>query len=64
MAVLGALVDRATKRAANVIENRFGYTPDPAGEREFLATLGDEKFFFQAGADAMREAKGIDTFLY
>jgi len=64
MAMLGALVDRATKRAANVIENRFGYTPDPAGEREFLATLGDEKFFFQAGADAMREAKGIDTFLY
>jgi hypothetical protein len=63
MAMLGALVDRATHRAARVIENRFGYTPDPAGMRAFLATL-DEKYFSEAGADAMRGAKGVDTFLW
>ena len=64
MAVLGALVERATHRVAARIDGQFGYTPDPEGTRQFLATLGDEKFFSQAGAEAMQEAKGIDTFLY
>jgi hypothetical protein len=64
MAILGVLVERATRRTADAIDARFGYTPDPVGTRQFLATLGDEKYFFQAGAEAMKEAKGVDTFLY
>jgi hypothetical protein len=64
MAILGVLVERATRRTVDAIDARFGYTPDPEGTRAFLATLGDQKFFAQAGAEAMKEAKGIDTFLY
>lgn len=64
MAVLGALVERATNRAVDVLDGRFGYTPDPEGTREFLAELGPEKFFSQAGAEAMQKARGVDTFLY
>jgi hypothetical protein len=64
MAILGVLVERATRRTADAIDARFGYTPDPVGTRQFLATLGDEKYFSQAGAEAMKEAKGIDVFLY
>jgi len=64
MAILGALVERATHRVVARIDGQFGYTPDPAGTKAFLATLGDEKFFSQAGAEAMKEAKGVDTFLY
>jgi hypothetical protein len=64
MAILGALVERATHRVAARIDGQFGYTPDPVGTRQFLDTLGDEKFFSQAGAEAMQEAKGVDTFLY
>jgi len=41
----------------------FGYTPDPAGERAFLQTL-DKPFFAMAAEDCMRQARGIDTFLY
>ena len=43
--------------------NNFGYLPDPAGTREFLAEL-DQPNFRQAGADAVEKAKGVDTFLY
>jgi hypothetical protein len=64
MAILGALVERATNKVATRIDGQFGYVPDPAGTKAFLATLGDEKFFAQAGAEAMQEAKGIDVFLY
>lgn len=41
----------------------FGYTPNPDGVAEFLKEL-EEPLFAQAGADAIREAKGVDTFLY
>ena len=64
MAILGVLVERATRRVVTQIDGQFGYTPDPEGTRQFLATLGDEQFFSQAGAEAMQEAKGVDTFLY
>jgi len=64
MAILGAIVERATHRMAASVSGQFGYTPDPEGTRAFLATLGDEKYFSQAGAEAMQEAKGVDTFLY
>jgi hypothetical protein len=64
MAILGTLVERATRRTVDAIDARFGYTPDPAGTKAFLATLGNEQFFSQAGAEAMHEAKGVDTFLY
>lgn len=42
---------------------RFGYTPDPDGTRKFLSEL-DKPLFAQAGEEAIREAKGKDTFLY
>jgi hypothetical protein len=64
MAILGALVERATHRVVARIDGQFGYTPDPEGTKAFLATLGNEQYFSQAGAEAMHEAKGVDTFLY
>lgn len=64
MAILGTVVQRVTNRAVDRIEGQFGYTPDPEGTRAFLATLGNDKFFAQAGAEAMQKAKGVDTFLY
>ena len=45
MAILGTLVERATKRVAARIDGQFGYVPDPVGTRQFLDTLGEEKFF-------------------
>lgn len=42
---------------------KFGYTPDPDGTRKFLSEL-DKPLFSQAGEEAIREAKGKDTFLY
>lgn len=41
----------------------FGYRPDPRGVEAFLAEL-PEPMFRQAGAETVREAKGVDTFLY
>lgn len=41
----------------------FGYTPNPEGVQEFLTEL-EQPLFAQAGAEAIREAKGVDTFLY
>jgi hypothetical protein len=41
----------------------FGYTPNPDGTREFLATL-DAPTFAEAGADAVAKTKNVDTFLY
>ena len=41
----------------------FGYRPDPAGTRQFLAEL-DQPLFKNAGAEAIAKAKGEDTFLY
>lgn len=63
MAILGALVDRATRKAVDAVVN-YGYTPDPEGERRFLESLGEKRFFAQAGADAMAKAKDVDTYLY
>lgn len=42
---------------------KFGYTPDPDGTKKFLGEL-DKPLFAQAGAEAIREAQGKDTFLY
>jgi hypothetical protein len=44
-------------------QENFGYTPNPEGVAEFLKEL-DQPLFAQAGADAIRQAKGEDTFLY
>jgi len=43
--------------------NQYGYTPDPEGVQRFLAEL-DQPLFRDAGAETIREAKGVDTFLY
>ena len=63
MAILGALVERATHRAADALEGRFGYTPDPEGTQRFLAEL-DQPLFSDAAKDVIKNAKGKDTFLY
>jgi hypothetical protein len=44
-------------------EELQGWTPNPEGVREFLGEL-DKPTFSEAGPDAIREAKGVDTFLY
>jgi len=65
VAVAAWMATRALFHAERVItgNTNYGYTPDPAGTREFLAEL-DKPNFRQAGADAVAKAKGIDTFLY
>lgn len=44
-------------------DENFGYDPDPAGVERFLAEL-PQPLFRDAGAETIREAKGVDTFLY
>jgi hypothetical protein len=63
MAILGVLVERATRRTADAIDARFGYTPDPVGTRQFLAEL-DQPLFSDAAKDVIKNAKQKDTFLY
>lgn len=46
------------------VVGQFGYTPDPEVTRQFLAELGDEKFFSDAGPEAMEKAVEKDAFLY
>lgn len=42
---------------------KFGYTPDPEGTKEFLSEL-DKPLFAQAGEEVIKQAQGKDTFLY
>jgi hypothetical protein len=65
VAVAAWMATRALFHAERAItgNTNYGYTPDPAGTREFLSEL-DKPNFRQAGADAVAKAKGIDTFLY
>lgn len=44
-------------------DENYGYTPDPAGVRDFLAEL-PQPMFREAGADTIAQARGVDTFLY
>ena len=62
-AFLGTVVQILTQRVASKIETNFGYEPDAAGTREFLAGL-DQPTFAQAGEEAVRKAVGADTYLY
>ena len=59
------LATRALWHAERVITgaSQFGYVPDPVGTKQFLAQL-EKPTFRQAGADAVAQAKGVDTFLY
>jgi len=65
VAVAAWMATRALFHAERAItgNTNYGYTPDPAGTREFLSEL-DKPNFRQAGADAVAKAKGVDTFLY
>jgi hypothetical protein len=49
---------------APVVGDNFGYTPNPEGVAEFLAELGEQRFFRQAAPEAMAKAERVDTFLY
>lgn len=60
--VLGALFV-VVAQSWRTTSSQFGYTPDPDGTRQFLSEL-DKPLFSQAGEEAIREAKGKDTFLY
>lgn len=59
-------------RSWNTLENsldgrlarQFGWRPDPEATREFLAELGQEKYFATAAPEAMAKAQQKDTFLY
>ena len=44
--------------------SNYGYTPDPVGVATFLEGLGADRYFADAGAEAMRKAQHVDTFLY
>jgi hypothetical protein len=44
-------------------DEHYGYRPDPEGVAAFLREL-PEPMFREAGAETLREAKGVDTFLY
>ena len=44
-------------------ESNYGYRPDPAATREFLAQL-EQPTFRQAGAEVIAGAKGQDAYLY
>ena len=52
-----------SRQSADYSDHNFGYTPNPEGVRSFLAEL-DQPLFRDAGADTIRQAKGVDTFLY
>jgi hypothetical protein len=62
-AILGAVIDHYTHRLRRRVDAAYGYTPNPEGVREFLREL-QEPTFAEAGADAMKNATGRDTFLY
>lgn len=62
--ILGAIVERATQKVADRLEERFGYVPDPVATRRFLDELGENKYFAQAAPEAMEKAEEVDTFLY
>jgi hypothetical protein len=44
-------------------DENFGYTPNPEGVQRFLQEL-PQPMFRDAGAETIREANGVDTFLY
>lgn len=62
-AVLGTLVSRYVSKLADRVDSNFGYLPNPSATRQFLNEL-DKPLFRQAGADCMRNAQKVDTFLY
>lgn len=56
-------LSRDSEPAGFLGEENFGYSPNPRGVEAFLREL-PEPTFREAGAETVREAKGIDTFLY
>jgi hypothetical protein len=58
-AVYAAVMQRETPAGS-----QFGYTPNPAGNKQFLDELGSERYFAQAAPEAMRKSAEVDTFLY
>ena len=62
-AAIVAGLDRGPGPAGWPGDENFGYRPDPQGVERFLAEL-PQPLFRDAGAETVREAKGVDTFLY
>ena len=53
----------AWELASGPADSRYGYTPDPEGVARFLEEL-PQPYYRDAGAETIREARGVDTFLY
>lgn len=63
--LLTAVAARYVHRWLDQVEQtNFGYTPNPAGVKAFLAELGEDAYFAKAAPEAMQKAERIDTFLY
>lgn len=62
-AAIVAGLGRGPSPAGFLDDDNFGYRPDPQGVERFLAEL-PQPLFRQAGEETVREAKGVDTFLY
>jgi hypothetical protein len=63
LGVAVAALLQSRPRTVGGADGQFGYTPDPEGVRRFLLEL-PQPLFRDAGAETVREAKGVDTFLY
>lgn len=64
MAILGALVERATNKVADRITGGTGWVNDRGGADEFVRSMGLEGVFAGAAPDAMAVPVGEDVFLY
>jgi len=61
-AILGALVERATLRVIDRVEDRFGYIPDPAATAAFLGEL-EHPTFATAAEESLAKVEYRDVFL-
>jgi len=61
--LLGLAASLMIRPAPPPVAEGFGWTPNPAGVREFLAEL-DRPYFADAAPEAMAKAERVDTFLY
>lgn len=64
MAIVGALVERATNRVADRLALGTGWVEDKSGAEEFVRSMGAEGFFSNAAPHAMAVPVGEDVFLW
>lgn len=64
MAIVGALVERATNRVVDRIALSTGWVEDRGGAEEFVRSMGEEGVFAGAAPHAMAVPVGEDVFLW